>query len=243
MITVFNSGTTLETLRTIEPAIPGNAGRRWMPIQHGELVDTIKDEVLTRGWRVEQELFSLSQDASSMAGALLLSRVKGVEEVPGVSLALGFLNDNARRKALKLTVGGQVMCCLNGMCTGDILLTRLHDYTVDLAAEVDSALDRYAAAAANIPAAVNAMRERELAPGEASEILMEAGRRRLVGWSAIGRVDVEYRRPTFAEHGKGTSWALLNAFTYAARKNIHPTRQMETYTAFRAMLPGGAELN
>lgn len=244
MITVFGAGIGLDELREVETYTPENAGKRWRPIPHGELVDTIKDEVLTRGWRIEKELFTLSKDTADMAGALLLNRVKGVEDVPeGMSLALGFLNSNARRKALKVTVGASIACCLNGMCTGSILLSRLHDHTVDLVAEVDTALDKYAAAAARIPAAVTVMREQPITSDMAAGILMEAGRRELVGWSAIGRVDQEFRNPTFAEHGKGTAWALLNAFTYAARKNINPAKQMEVYNTFRTLLPGGAELN
>lgn len=244
MITVLGAGIELDELRDIEVIPPMMAGKRWRPIPHAELVDTIKDEVATRGWRIERELFTVSKDQADMAGALLLNRVKGVEGVPdGMTLALGFLNSNARRRALQLTVGASVTCCTNGMCTGSILLSRLHDHTVDLVAEVDSALDQYVASAARIPAAVNAMREQYITPDMAAGILMEAGRRELVGWSAIGRVDQEFRNPTFAEHGKGTAWALLNAFTYAARKNINPGNQMAVYNEFRTLLPGGAELN
>ena len=237
MITVYGHGVSLEQLREIEPVTPEGAGRRWQPIPHGELVDTIKDEVLTRGWRVREELFSTARDGADMAGALLIEGVRGVPEVPGLTLALGFIHSNARRKALQLTVGASVACCTNGICTGTILLNRVHDRTVDLPTEVEAAVDRYVAGAKVIPAVVRELRERPITTAEASEVLMEAGRRRLVGWAAIGRVDREYRRPTFAEHGRDTSWALLNAFTYAARPNIAATRQMATYDEFRRLLP------
>jgi len=237
MITVYGPKVTLEDLHGIDPVTPKNAGRRWKPVQHGELVDAIKDEITTRGWRISKELFTTTRDGAGMAGALLLEGVRGVEVVPGIDLAMGFLNSNARRKALHITVGGSVTCCLNGMCTGEILLNRVHDHTVDLPEEIEQAIDRYATAAQDIPETVRRLRERTLQPGEASEILMEAGRRALVGWAAVGRVDREFRNPTFPEHGRETSWALLNAFTYAARKNINPSRQMETYNTFRQMLP------
>lgn len=243
MITVCGQGATLEELRAIKPVTPPNAGKRWKAIQHGEFVDTLKDEVVLRGWSITEERYTTAREGADMAGALLLDRVANVPEIPGMSLAIGFLNNNTRHKALRLTVGANVMCCTNGMCTGNILLNRVHDRTVVLEDEIDIALDRYVLAAQQIPSAVQRLREYEFAPGEASEILMEAGRRRLVGWAAIGRVDKEYQNPTFGEHGKGTPWALLNAFTYAARPNIRPTEQMEKFNTFRTLLPGGADLN
>ena len=55
-------------------------------------------------------------------------------------------------------------------------------------------------------------------------------------WSRIGAVDKEYRQPTFAEHGRGTSWALLNAFTYTVKRNP-ALKQMEQMNRFRELLP------
>ena len=120
---------------------------------------------------------------------------------------------------------------------GEILLSRCHDHTVDLPAEISTALDLYAEAAKTIPSTVAGLRGRLLGTGEAAGILMNAGRKKLVGWAAIGRVDAEFRDPTYPEHGHGTSWALLNAFTYAARPNISGIRQMEVFNAFQRMLP------
>ena len=240
MITVFGAGATFDQLRAIEPITPKDAGRRWKPIPHFELVETLKDEVMTRGWGITKELFSTTKDGSEMAGALLLDKVHNGHDVivpGGMSLALGFLNCNTRRKALQITVGAEVTCCLNGLCTGSILLTRVHDHTVDLITEVEIGLNKYVNAAKDIGTIVAGLRERELSQAEASEILMETGRRGLVGWAAVGRVDAEYRHPTFTDNGTGTSWGLLNAFTYAGRQNINPTRQMEVYNKFRTMLP------
>ena len=239
MITVHGANITRAELSKIKPVTPENAGRRWCAIPHGKLLYAIRREVLSRGWEIKEQLLSTARDGADMAGALLIEKVRGVRVVPGTSLAIGFLHSNARRKAVQLTVGASVTCCANGLCTGNILLNRVHDHTIDLSAEIKCAVDGYVEAAARIPNIVRGLKEHGLAPDEASEILMEAGRKRLVGWAAIGRVDVEYRRPTFAEHGRNTSWALLNAFTYAARANIAATRQMEVYNTFRQILPVG----
>lgn len=237
MITVFGSGVTLEQLHAIEPIRPEDAGRRWKPIPHGELVDTIKDEVLTRGWAIEEERYTTARRGADMAGALLLGGVDALAAGTEMRLALGFLHSNARRKALVLTVGAEVRCCTNGLCTGRIIMSRVHDHTINLIDEVEAAVDRYTTAVREVPSVVAALRGCEITRDQASGILMEAGRRKLIGWAAVGRVDREYRNPTFGEHGRDNAWALLNAFTYAARPNIAPTRQMEVYDAFRRMLP------
>jgi hypothetical protein len=237
MITVFGEKTTLKDLRKIKPVRPDNAGRRWRPIPHWDLVNVIKDEITMRRWRIKDERYSTARDGADLAGALLLTGVRGVRERSGITLAIGILHSNARRKSLQITVGAEVTCCNNGMCTGHIILKRMHDHTADIPWEVSIALDKYTAAAKKISPMVTWLRRYKLLPNEASEILMKAGRQRLVGWAAIGRVDAEYRNPTFKEHGKDTSWALLNAFTYAARGNIAPTRQMEVYNAFQRLLP------
>ena len=237
MITVPGGGLTLRQLGRVQLVTPPNAGSRWRGIRHADLVGVVRDSVEARGWGIERELYATARGGADMAGALLLRGVSDVQEVPGVRFALGILNSNSRRVALRLAVGASVVCCTNGVCTGDVLLSKVHDHTVDLVTAVGGALDQYASAVVRIPGMVGRLRETEVSPDRASAVLMEAGRRRLVGWATVGRVDREYRRPTFVEHGTGTSWALLNAFTYAARDNIAPTRQMHVYSAFLRMLP------
>jgi hypothetical protein len=172
-----------------------------------------------------------------MAGSLLLEGVPGITPPPGLALAVGITNSNARRKALQIIVGAEITCCANGFCTGNILLNRVHDHAVNLVEEIKIAINMYERYAQCIPAIIQSLRDRVLTRAEASDILMEAGRHRLVGWTTLVRVDQEYAHPHFTEHGTGTAWALLNAFTFIARNNIATTRQMEVYDAFRRMLP------
>lgn len=236
MITVIGKKLTIEEVRAIRPVTPPAAGLRWAPIRHGHLVDTIMAEVELRGWHITDARFGLGRDGADLAGAFLLGNVAGVVVPAGAELSLGFINSNSRRYALHLTVGANIMCCTNGLCTGNILINRVHDHTVSLADELRVAMDEYVPAATRLRGMVAGLRGRVLAHGEASEFLLEAGRRRLLGWTAIGRVDAEYRHPHFAEHGLGTAWALLNAFTYIGRNHIHPTKQMATYDTFRDIL-------
>lgn len=242
MITVYgDNGLTLDGLRDISPVRPDKAGGRWQPVKHSDVADNVLDECLMRGWEVTDQKYSTSRKGADCAGAFGL-RIKGSDGASlampeGTELALGFLNSNARRSALRVTLGASVACCTNGMCSGQLMLRQRHDGSFDLADSISDALDAYAAEAEALPYGIAALKETELSPATANEILMQAGRAKLVGWSAIGKVDEEYRKPTFAEHGKGTAWALLQAFTYAARANISPVRQMDTFRTFQGMLP------
>jgi hypothetical protein len=235
MITVYGSNANADQLRAIPLETPDNAGRYWQGIQHGRLVDVLSMQIRNRGWEITESRFSLSKDQADLAGAFKM-RLPGVDTPEGMDLSLGFVTSNALRKSLKMVVGAVVQVCNNGMATGEIVMQKKHTKQFSLSDEIQKSLDVYEVKSQTIKETVTRLRERELSPTEADEILMEAGRNHLMPFSRIGLVDAEYRKPTFEEHGRGTSWALLNAFTYIVKKNpVHA--QMNQMNKFRELLP------
>lgn len=240
MITIVGGGksVTMDELEKIQVVTPPNAGRRWWPVRHDTLIKAIKAEVVARrGWHISDIKIATTRSGGDMAGAIMFSNIKGLPPMTGMQFALGFVNSNTRRKALKLTVGTQILCCLNGMCTGTILMKEVHEDTLMLETQIELALDKYEENARSIPAMVEGLQAQYLSRTEAAGLCMLAADKRLIGYTAAGRVFKEFEKPTFKEHGKDTSWTLLNAFTYAGRKNITPVAQMETFDTFRRMLP------
>ena len=235
MITVFGANTTVDDLNAVKLERPTKAGAYWQGIPHGALVNTLADEIRSRGWDVTEQRFSLSKDKGDLAGAFGLN-IKDVNLPEGQSLSLGFLTSNMMRRSLMVVVGSKVAVCNNGMATGEIVMQRKHTSGFNLIGEIESALDQYVDKANKSSGIVAGMRETELSPTQSDEILMEAGRQRLMPWSRIGAVDKEYKNPTFAEHGRGTSWALLNAFTYTVKRNP-AMEQMNQMNRFRELLP------
>jgi hypothetical protein len=237
MITVIGADITLEQLHQVEVKEPANVGGRWQGFQHGQLVCIIMDEIRARGWKINDMQFAMSKDEADLAGAFALSIPK-IESIAGQDYSLGFLTSNAQRRALKMVVGTRVACCCNGMVTGEIILNLKHTRTNEafLIDEISNASARYLNKAQEIPLMINRMRERELGKEEASELLLEAGRLKLLPWARIGCVDQEYRHPTFGEHGKNNSWALLNAFTHIVKEQ-NPLNQMDRMNRFRELLP------
>lgn len=235
MITVYGANITAADLNHVRLDRPAKAGNYWEGIQHGTLVSAFSDEIRSRGWKITDERFSLSKDKADLAGAFGLE-IEGVDPPEGQTLSIGFMTSNAMRISTKVLVGTNVTVCHNGLATGEIVMQKKHTHGFNLFQEIEYSLDQYIPKARKINHIVTGLQEAELSPTNADEILMEAGRNRLMPWSRIGAVDKEYRNPTFAEHGTGTSWALLNAFTHTVKRNP-PMQQMEQMNKFRELLP------
>ena len=235
MITVYGSNANADQLRAIPLETPDNAGRYWQGIQHGRLVDVLSMQIRNRGWEITESRFSLSKDQYDLAGAFKM-RLPGVDTPEGMDLSLGFVTSNALRKSLKMVVGAVVQVCNNGMATGEIVMQKKHTKQFSLSDEITKSLDEYEIKSRTLNETVRSLKERELSQVESDQILMEAGRQHLMPFSRIGKVDQEYHNPTFAEHGRNTSYALLNAFTYIVKKNpVHA--QMDQMNRFRELLP------
>ena len=233
---IYCENTTIEQLREVPLVRPAGAGSHWAGMQHGDLIDTLDDSIMMRaGWSLGDMKFSLSADQFDMAATCTVN----IDDCPapdGQSLSIGLLTSNARRRALTMVVGTEVAVCTNGMCTGEIVLQQKHVKGADLFDTFDQALTKYHDKAKEIKTIVAGLQERELVGSEPDQILMEAGRRKLLSWGRIGHVDAEYRSPRHTEHGTGTAWCMLNAFTEIV-KAANPLRQMAHIDTFRTLLP------
>ena len=221
MITVCGANTTLDQLREIPVVRPEGAGGSWRGIQHGDLVDTILDEVALRGWGVAEMKFSTHRDGADLVGAMdiLPGADSGIDVPPGMAFGLGFMTSNARRRALRVYVGGRVFVCNNGMASGTIVCRKKHSLHTDLTGEIERSLDRYAVEAGKLSTMVARMRETHVDPGTVSDLLTEAGEKDMMPKKYLWDVSREFYRPSHPEHGEGTVWTLTNAFTEIVKRN------------------------
>ena len=234
MITINKKLITLEDLRKINPVTPDAAGSRWKPIKHSDLIDCFIEKIIQKGWGIEKEFYTTTRNDADLTGAFVFVGTKEVKTPPGAKLSLGFTNSNSRRKALTVYVG---IAEKNGICTDSFILNRRHDHTFILEKEISTTLSNFAKKARLITEVIRRLRRYQIGRDQASEILLKAGRRRLLGWAGIGRADKEFRKPASKEFGLGTSWALLNAFVHIASNSLEPCSQLEAYNAFRQLLP------
>lgn len=232
---VCGANTSLTELRNVELEVPKKAGGFWKGVKHSTLVECILGDLIGRGWKVLDMKFALSKDKADLAAGFELE-IPDLPDLPGQRYSLGMLTSNALRRPIKLTSGTRIMCCNNGMCTGDILLNQRHTKKMDLAAGLESAIGEFHERCGEIPALVEGYRNRELVANEADHILMELGRAGTMSWAKVGVVDEQFRNPPYEDHGTGTSWTMLNAFTEVV-KQYNPLRQMDMITEFRQQLP------
>jgi hypothetical protein len=196
---------------------PAGAGSRWKGIAHKDLASAFVEKCGERGWEVCRTQFVESPNRKEMCGALELKIANA--GVAGISLGLGFLHGNNRRRALQVSAGGSVNVCTNGMVTGTPIMRETHTTGLDLNDSISSALDEWWAEILSMGGTVEQLRAKQLKRPTVDKLLMDAGRNKLMPWSRIGSVDREYRVGRHKEHGKGTAWALYNAFTEVLKKN------------------------
>jgi hypothetical protein len=238
MITVYGSNCDLDTVRNTELIRPESAGSAWKGLAHGELVDTILDDVALRGWTVTGSAWSLDRDGADLSGAFDLDTHGEIEMPHGVDLGLGIMTSNARRRALRIYCGGRVAVCNNGLATGEEILRKRHTTRTDFTAEIEAAIDKFALSAKSLADTVARLKSTKLSQVGVNDLIEEAGARKLIAPSRLWNVSREYYRPSHAEHGVGSNrsaWTLVNAFTEVSKKTP-PSRQMPSIHGFTELV-------
>lgn len=227
--------TTMADLERIEMVKPAHLGRTWKGIEHKDLVKTLQESFQARGWGFTEPRLALDKTGAQLAGTFGLD-IPDLPKMEDQSLSLGFLTANDGTRSLRLVIGTTVFVCTNGMVTGEVLLKHKHTIHFSLSDELQPALDAYQRRAAKIPRFVEALKQYEMGQMEADHILMEAGRRKIMGWKKLGDVSMEFQKPSYSELAVPTSWGLYNAFTHVIK--AQPAQnQMDLMNEFRPLLP------
>jgi hypothetical protein len=214
---------------------PARAGGYWRGLKHIDLVDGIQQEAENRGWDITKSTFALSKDKADLAATFSLAGVPKVKLPKGISLELGLMTSNALRRMTRLTVGGTVAVCLNGLITGEVVMEKKHSKYFDLEAELKQGFNQYVTKAKLITDEVGSMQSWYISDNDALKILAETGRQHILPWSHIGMIDKLYNNPIHNEFKEKTTWSLLNAFTSVVKKSP-PIFQMSRMLRFHNLL-------
>jgi len=236
MIHVYNQNIDLERLYSIDLVRPAKAKSRWKGIQHGHLVETLMQEIDKMGWSIGKKLFSITNDGTDLVGAFDFDSTGGMTPPDGMNFALGFDNNNDRKKSLTMFVGGIVKVCTNGYVSGELILKRRHSKNLDLREEIKWALELYTESAEVLQDQIDDMKERKLNEEEWEHTLVESLRKGYIVGSRLLQLDRLYHEPPYEEHGKGTAWTAMQAFTEVV-KHSPAQRQMEFINRFRKLIP------
>jgi hypothetical protein len=140
--------------------------------------------------------------------------------------------DNSQRRAVRLFTGGSVTICNNGLATGEQVLMRKHTKNFDIAGAVSEAFDGYVEKSQKLADLVAHLQETPITYSQAGKALSAANSSKIMGAALLFEVSQEFMNPRHPEHGTGTAWGLLNAFTEIVKKTT-PVRQLERINEFR----------
>lgn len=235
MITVCNANVTKADLNEVQVVTPERAGRVWRGIKHADLIDSMEHQIYERGWQINNQQFSLSDDRADLVGAFGLT-IPGMDAPEGIEFSLGFMTSNNLRRSLRLYVGSRIFVCNNGCVTGELVLRHKHTSRFDLRSAMSTAMSLYFERIGKTKRMIEGWKTTPVFQPMINHILMEAGRQHIMPWSRIGKVDDEFRNPTYADHAEKTSWGLYNAFTHIVKQSPVHT-QMDQMNRFRELLP------
>lgn len=212
-------GRSIEELLAIDvPARPPWPGAsRWTPINHGVLATTVVRVAEERGLRTRSHRWAVNGSETDLFGALVFDPSPRLRLARGLCPALALRHGNAGRYAVTLGFGAQVFVCSNGLLSVDHPLKRKHTDGLDLDAMIGEGVDAFLASARTIDAFARRLQDTPLTRATADRVLVEAGRRRVLPWSALGRVESEWREPRHRAFRRRDAWSLYNAFTSAAK--------------------------
>ena len=119
------------------PFVHANGSRRFQPVRHDELANTIVNQVQELGIGIKKEAWGTSEDHASLFGEIILD---GVMDNPVMDFSIGIRQNNNQRFAITLVSGGSVFVCSNLVISGEIVMNKKHTSGLTLKDEVHSGL-------------------------------------------------------------------------------------------------------
>lgn len=234
---------TVEQLRQIPvPETRGwgaGGGGTWKPVGHGALADTVLGEIARAGLRPASARWAVNDSETDLFGAVVFEPRRGLRLPKGTALALALRHSNAGRYALTFGFGAQVFVCSNGMLAAQHTVARKHTKRVRLEEPIREGLGRLLDDTQRISDFVAELRGTRVSQRLADRVLVEAGRRKLLPWSKLGKVEALWRDNPQRAFRARNAWSLYNCFTEVAKQR-GAARQLETLEGLSGLFEGRA---
>lgn len=224
-----NNPLTTGELAGLPSRRPAKAGGYWSEVPHYQLLIELAEAAEAKGYKSGLIEAALNPDQHDLAATIALHPDASFAALlPGMTPALGVMNSNARRFALRVYLG---------VITDDpvgipleVLLVRKHS-----ADAVESAARRLTRAIGpamrRLPAVVARLRDRRVGSDRARILVTMAGTKRLMPPSRVLRV-----LDAFLADRDQSYWSLVTAFARVARMNP-PVDQLPQVFGFVNLLP------
>lgn len=202
---------------------------RWHPVPHIDVSDCAIDHLATGGYRVKQQVHSLSHEGARWFSLLELetSHDDGGGEL---SRIVGLRNSHDKTFRAQVVTGTGVFVCDNLSFNGEINVGRKH--TTHILRDMPILMGRVVGALAGVfedsERRVEAYKERELSREEVHDIVCLAMQAGHIPTSKIKRVLSEYNQPRHEEFSPRNAWSFFNAYTEVGKAFPLNTLQRRT---------------
>jgi len=188
--------------------------RKWQPVPHGQLVESVTSELVTTGFKVVSESHSLMSDGDRYFG--MLEVVNG-EQHPDYNLVIGLRNSHDKSFAVGLAVGSGVFVCDNLAFSGEVTIMRRHSRYVqrDLRGLIHRAVGSIGDLRKSQDHRIACYKRADMSDNSFHDLLVRAVDVGAIPVTKLKNVLHEWRTPIhdeFTEDGQ-TGWRGFNAFT------------------------------
>lgn len=212
---------TLAQLREVRKEA---AGSRWKPIHHADLIEEIHGALDRAGYGVQEEHFALSEDRHDIFGSMQIEGIK-IGDRLDMAPMLGFRSSNVQRFGLLGVSGSRVFICSNGVIVGDFVFGMHHTSgnVKNVEVKIDEGIGNWREQIGDMHRLVEFLESTTLDRRDADHLLIEAGRRGVVAWNQLGKIETTYRAYESPDHphhtafGARNAWGLYNAVTEVAK--------------------------
>ena len=217
---------------------PQQLGDRHAPIPHSLLVDTLREQILDRGWNIPSQQLGLSRKGARLFGTMKLEapRLSNLDPKE-MSPMLGFRSSIDSSLAVRFCVGAKVFVCENMMFNGDSYVLRRKSTTgllnsvgmLDIQEMIANGLDQFMARQPQLEQTISALKARTMDTTVAKARIFDVFDQAVLPKSCFEDVSKLYFAPP-AEYTDCTPrnlFGLNNACTRALKELKQPVAQFE----------------
>lgn len=217
---------------------PTKSGRRWKPYDHAEIIQAVASEFAAREVHLKQGRYYLYRlGGQSLACSFVVQGLSNEvkEALDGeYEPTVNILNPNARREHLCIFPGLVHTKSGIGILFDQYKYSNSAILSCEYVAEdfTERYFDWYYH---EIEETCLELRKCRVFQREREEVLMLAGRKEIMPWSRIGRVEARFQPDDKEDHSRLNAWDLLLAFGAEVQRNTTKEQLRQLYE-FYAML-------